>query len=250
MFTPKLLAVAFAATFTLTACNSSTTKPDVQASHIATTLVAAKKGPKGTAGTAHDNEKKLGFSVSYSKYDPDTKKISELQENDHLEKDDRYKITIKSNKDVYVYVYQIDSEGKLFNLLKLAGKHHEHFPLKSGEKLFLPSKDASYRLDDAKGVESIFVVATEEADSTIEKTYSALARDFKHEADSSVSSSKKGKIPSRKGRKGVQKGIITDKEDEEVYFFNFSGGTTANKISCEEQPSCASSINFFNNINE
>ncbi len=242
MFTHKLLTVAFVATFTLTACNSSIAQENSQFS----VHPVAKKGNGGTVDDNNQNEETLEFSVSYSKYDPETGKISELQEGDHLKEDDRYKIKIEADEDAYVYVYQIDSTGKLDNLLKEAGKHHQHFPLKAGKPLFLPSEDASYELDNNKGVESIFVVVTEEADPTIEKTYLALAEEFKKDAHSSTDSVKKRKSAS--GKKGVKKGIVTDKNNERTYFFNLSGDTTSAKLLCEKEPSCASSISFFNNM--
>jgi hypothetical protein len=244
MFTPKLLAVALAATFTLTACNSSIAET---ISQFSVHPVANSSGIKGSRGPVKDNdEENLEFSIIYSKYDPKTHEISDLQEGDYLKEDDRYKIKITSDEDGYVYVYQIDSTGKLDNLLKGAGKHHQHFPLKAGEPLFLPSEDASYELDDNKGVESIFVVVTEEPDPTVEKTYLALAREFKKDFDSSTDSIETRK--SQSGKKGKKDGIVTDKTGEKTYFFNLSGDTTANQLFCEKQPSCASSISFFNNM--
>ena len=242
MFTPKLLAVTLAATFTLTACNSSIAET---ISQFSVHPVANSSGIKGNRGVV-DDEENLEFSVSYSKYDPKTREISDLQEGDYLKEDDRYKIKITSDEDGYVYVYQIDSTGKLDNLLKGAGKHHQHFPLKAGEPLFLPSEDASYELDGNKGVESIFVVVTEEPDPTVEKTYLALAREFKKDFDSSTDSIETRK--SQSGKKGRKPGIVTDKTGDKAYFFNLSGDTTANQLFCEKQPSCASSISFFNNM--
>jgi len=105
MFTPKLLAVALAATFTLTACNSSTTKPDVQASLNSQITADRDRAPRPNtvADSARPQiEKDVEFSVMYSRIDRETNEPVELAEGDKLEDGDRYKIDITADRDCHL----------------------------------------------------------------------------------------------------------------------------------------------------
>lgn len=257
MFTHKLLNTALIAVCALTACNSSTTKPNAYVPDLTST----SSGKKGVGGISYDDpaiasakffqqtsEKgtrgiKSDFSVTYSKVVRNSRKIDELVEGDHLEDGDRYKIDITAgNKSTYIYVYQIDGKGKLYDLLKIAGKKRNPFYLEAGQSLSLPNDGESYVLDNIKGTENIIVVASDREDPTLEQIYREAARDF----GNSPNPSKKPLIAS----KGPRPAVITDSGDQLIRHekLNLSGMVSTKKFSCDGRPACASSISFFNNM--
>lgn len=246
MFTPKLLAVAFAATFTLTACNSSTTKPSATTSFDA----AGGKGFDGKpvqdnahlqpAGLSGIKEDKPVLSVLYSKLARNSNEVGELAEEDHLEVGDRVKIDITAEKEGYMYVYQIDGVGTLRNVLKIAGYREGVVRVKAGENISLPKEGYSYRLDKTKGVEHIFVAFLEQKDSTIEHKYLELARELKGKTTSA-----KDYLPG----KGFEPAIISDTGKESTRFEgDITKSLPSKRISCNKQPSCVNSISYFNNM--
>jgi hypothetical protein len=257
MFTPKFLAIALATTVALTACNSSTTKPIYTADLTPTS--SGKKGVGGISsddpsmylqktgvvdkGVRADTAKDNDFSVTYSKVTRSNKTIEELVDGDHLQDGDRYKIDITAgNKSSYIYVYQIDSKGKLYDLLKIAGKKRNPFHLEAGQSLSLPNDGESYVLDNAKGMENIVVVASDREDPSLERIYREAANDF----GNNPNPSKKPLIAS----KGPRPAVIADTGDKLVRHeqLNLSGMVSTKKFSCDNQPACASSISFFNNM--
>ena len=81
----------------------------------------------------------------------------------------------------YVYVYQIDTQGNICKLFP-GGDHLDsgnsmENPLKSGQIYWIPGKDAWLRLDDQKGKEKIYVVAS--------RSRNALLEDLSKEAEMS-----------------------------------------------------------------
>jgi len=250
MFTPKLLAVALAATFTLTACNSSTTKPENLGK-------ATGHGPE--PGTVSDSSpiaepkkiKKVSHQESdfffvFSKFDRSTQEITDLAEGDRLREGDLYKIKITAAKDCFVYVFQIDGKGKFFNLMEHNDKRFKFKQLDAGQDLNLPRDDRSYRLDGTKGMENIFVVVSDKEDPSLEGFYRKLSTEI---AQSNKRSSKDIKETTAR-EKGPANGLVSDKTGTVITHgeVNLEGKVSEQKISCEEQRACASSIAFYNNM--
>jgi len=250
MFTPKFLAVALAATFTLTACNSSTTKPEnlgKATGHGPKTGTVSDSSPiaepKKTEKVSHQES---DFSVVYSKFDQATQEVTNLAEGDPLREGDLYKIKITAARDCFVYVFQIDGKGKFFNLIEHNDKRFKFKQLDAGQDLNLPRDDRSYRLDGTKGMENIFVVVSDKEDPSLEGFYRKLSTEI---AQSNKRSSKDIKETTAR-EKGPANGLVSDKTGTVITHgeVNLEGKVSEQKISCEEQRACASSIAFYNNM--
>jgi hypothetical protein len=132
-------------------------------------------------------------------------------------------------------------------LLKIA-KKRDGLSLKAGQNISLPKDGFSYQLDRTKGMEHILVVASDEEDSSIEGKYRELARDLKNKNKSAKKhiDSK----PVEDGDRGPRNALMSDAGDEQLahYEGDISKSLPSNKFSCNKQPSCVSSVSFFNNM--
>ncbi len=252
MFTHKLLTVALVATFTLTACNSSTTKPNApenlnesQIKGVAADLIDDNTGKP--FNKPHTKKvKNTDFSVIYSKFDQATQEITNLEEGDRLQEGDLYKIKITAAKDCFIYVFQIDGKGKFFNLIEHGDKRFKFKQLDAGQELDLPRDDRSYRLDSTKGMENIFVVVSDKKDPSLENFYKKLSTKI-------IQSNKKSPDDVKEtvaNEKGPKEGVVSNETGATIKHgeINLEGKVSEQKISCEEQRACANSISFFNNM--
>jgi hypothetical protein len=246
MFTPKLLAVALAATLSLTACNSSITKPEnlgIATTHGPSLTIAYDHATKESEET---KKQESDFSVVYSKFDRSTQEITDLEEGDRLQKGDLYKIKITAARDCFVYVFQIDGKGKFFNLIEHGDKRFKFRQLDAEQEIELPKEGSSYELDGTKGMENIFVVVSDKKDPSLEGFYKKLSTKI---AQSNKRSSKEVEEVTAT-EKGPEKGIVLDKTGQRTIYkeVNLEGKVSEQKISCEEQRACESSIAFYNNM--
>ena len=104
--------------------------------------------------------------------------VKQLTNGGALHSGDYYKIIFTPDEDCYVYIFQLDSANKLFRLFPMnsfAGVTINNFnPVKGGKTYHIPAQDKSFELDEQKGPETIYFIATRQKDVVLENQYRAL----------------------------------------------------------------------------
>jgi len=72
----------------------------------------------------------------------------------------RYSVFFEPKRKAYVYVYQIDSLGKIFPLFPNSDFSSQTNPAPAGQAVTLPSGDWAFELDENPGAEEIIVIAS------------------------------------------------------------------------------------------
>ncbi|WP_207691967.1 DUF4384 domain-containing protein [Desulfonema limicola] len=87
-------------------------------------------------------------------------RIELVHQGDALTNKDSYSIEFKSKNYAYVYIYQADSSGKIFDLFPSTTLSSRSNPVKPGELYRLPENIGAWiHLDNNKGKEQIIVMA-------------------------------------------------------------------------------------------
>ncbi len=104
--------------------------------------------------------------------------VKQLTNGGALHSGDYYKIIFTPDEDCDVYIFQLDSANKLFRLFpmnRFGGVTVNNFnPVKGGKTYHIPAQDKSFELDEQKGPETIYFIATRQKDVVLENQYRAL----------------------------------------------------------------------------
>jgi|GEM_PF-3929498 len=92
----------------------------------------------------------------------------ELKPGESLKSGDAFRVNVSVVKDAYIYVLLHDSSGET---VKLFG--HE---VKAGQSLALPDESSGFRLDDNRGTETVFVLASEKPIEDFDKKLEQLKK--------------------------------------------------------------------------
>lgn len=151
----------------------------------------------------------LSFEVNYVYRTAGVGEIKTIKHGDRLKSGDHYKIVFTPDKDCYVYIFQVDSSGQVFQLFPMesfGGVRVTQFnPVKQGKKYVLPSPDKAFLLDKKVGIERMYFIASHEQNKELESLYAELTVAVKHENSSGVkdTQSKLNKYFTRRGIKVV-----------------------------------------------
>jgi len=114
----------------------------------------------------------LFFEVNFVYRPKAEKEFKPLTPGSVLQSGDYYKIIFTPNNDTYVYIFQIDSAGKMYRLFpmeKFGEVIVNNFnPVKSGQTYYIPAKNKSFILDQQTGVETIYFMASQKRDAMLE----------------------------------------------------------------------------------
>ena len=81
-----------------------------------------------------------------------------------LHSGDHYKIVFTPDEDAYVYIFQADSKGQFFQLFPMTSFRgvtlHNTNPVRKGREYVLPAPDKAFLLDDTRGKERFYLVAS------------------------------------------------------------------------------------------
>lgn len=91
-----------------------------------------------------------------------------VRDDDTVYSGESYRIYLRPNSDLYVYVYQEDSTGKGYWLFPNADIALNN-PLKGGVDYWIPRRDRTFRLDDTSGTERIYIVAATDRATDLEQ---------------------------------------------------------------------------------
>jgi len=87
-----------------------------------------------------------------------------------LKSGDHYKIIIKPEMDCFLYLFQVDSAGRLYMLFPLddLGLKTAN-PVRTNTPYTLPGLEEAFILDNQTGMEKIFLLASREKDPVVEQ---------------------------------------------------------------------------------
>ena len=117
----------------------------------------------------------LKFKISWL-YRPGRKEtFKALTEGSVLHSGAHYKIIFTPSVDCFVYIFQVDGAGKIFQLFPMesfGGVKLDNFnPVEKDTTYYLPSEGKSFQLDEQIGTEKIYFLASRERDLQLEKLY-------------------------------------------------------------------------------
>jgi len=151
----------------------------------------------------------LSFAVNYVYRTAGVGELRTIENGDALQSGDHYKIVFTPDKDCYVYVFQIDSSGQIFQLFPMKSfqgvKVNNFNPVKTDKTYILPSSDKAFELDKVVGVERIYFIASDDRDEQLENLYADLRKavNRKKISESGDTRSKLNKYFRRRGIKVV-----------------------------------------------
>ena len=124
---------------------------------------------------AEEPREYLSFSINYLYRASGQGNFEPLQEGSVLHSGDHYKIIFTPMEDCYIYIFQIDSAQKIYQLFPM-----ERFgevivnnfnPVQTGKTYYLPAESKSYVLDQQIGKETIYFLASRQRDMALEELY-------------------------------------------------------------------------------
>jgi hypothetical protein len=123
--------------------------------------------------------KTISLKVSYLYRDGGTGAFKHFGNGSVLHSGDSIKLIFTpSEDDVYIYIFMTDSHNNVARLFptddfKGAASSNKN-PIKKGQQYFIPSASKSFQLDNNIGEESIYLIASRQADAVLENQYKAM----------------------------------------------------------------------------
>ena len=146
------------------------------------------QGPQDLEVILNPEPVRLQFSGMF--YDPKKPNVmSELRKDSVLKSGWYYAVAFKTTKRAWVYVYQMDSMGKVSRLFPLLGYPELENPVEPGAWVWVPPQPDQFWLDDNVGREVIYVVASPTRDARLENLYQRL-EDLKNNPKAQASANK------------------------------------------------------------
>ena len=147
---------------------------------VAVTLVFPLKWAVAAGESGSADYSSLSFAVNYVYRTAGVRELKTIENGDALQSGDHYKIVFTPDKDCYVYIFQVDSSGQIFQLFPMRSfrevRVNNFNPVKKGKAYILPSPDKAFVLDKVVGVERIYFIASADRDEQLEGLYSDLKK--------------------------------------------------------------------------
>ena len=132
----------------------------------------------------------LSFEVNYVYRTAGVGELKTLKNGDTLKSGDHYKIVFTPDKDCYVYIFQVDSSGQVFQLFPMKSfrgvRVNQFNPVKQGKKYVLPSPNKAFLLDKKVGIERMYFIASSEENKELESLYAELTAAVKRKNSNGV----------------------------------------------------------------
>ncbi len=118
-------------------------------------------------------QKPLEFKLSHF-YRPNGGKgdSQPLTQNSQLHSGDSYKIKFTPTEDSYLYLYQLDSSSKLFDLIAMSGEFDRQ--VKAGEEYTFPNQTQVLKLDEFAGAETLYFLACSQPNIGLENQFETM----------------------------------------------------------------------------
>ena len=176
---------------------------------VSLSIVVPWKCADASGALDNTNSSMLSFEVNYVYRTAGMGELKTIENGDTLRSGDHYKIVFTPDRDCYVYIFQVDSSGQVFQLFPMESfqgvRVNQFNPVKQGRKYVLPSPDKAFLLDKKVGIERIYFIASDDRDEQLEGLYADLRKaiDRKKSVDSGTTRSKLDKYFRRRGIKVV-----------------------------------------------
>lgn len=131
-----------------------------------------------TGGKDKYGRDKFGIRYYY-RHEKDTGFFIRIKDGETLSIGDRYFIKFVLDAKCYVYVYQVENDSKITDLVKLSGGSHDK-PFKEGKEHPLPSdEDDPFQLGQSNGRNvAIYFLASKERKQDLEQQYDTFSKDY------------------------------------------------------------------------
>lgn len=92
---------------------------------------------------------------------------------------DHYKLILTASEECYIYIFQVDSAKKIFQLFPMESfggvTLNNLNPVQQGKIVYLPAESKSFELDTQTGTEKIYFLASRTRDDDLEAAYRQIA---------------------------------------------------------------------------
>ena len=120
------------------------------------------------------------FQINYVYRSSGIGELKTIKENELLQSGDHYKIIFAPDQDCYVYIFQVDSSGQIYQLFPMAsfgGVRVDNFnPVKAGKAYILPSPEKAFVLDRQVGLERFYFIHSKDQNRNLDQLYSELVK--------------------------------------------------------------------------
>jgi len=159
----------------------------------------------------------LSFEVNYVSRTAGVGELKTIKNGSILKSGDHYKIVFTPDKDCYVYIFQVDSSGQVFQLFPMGSfrgvRVNQFNPVKQGKKYVLPSPDKAFLLDKKVGIERMYFIASSEGNKELESLYAELTAAVKRKNSSGVKDTR-SKLNKYFRRRGIK--VVPSKQSTKV----------------------------------
>jgi len=152
----------------------------------------------------------LSFQVNYVYRSSGVGKPQTITHGSILRSGDFYKIIFTPNRDCYVYIFQVDSSGQIFQLFPMKefkGVTVDNYnPVKGGTIYTLPARDKSFKLDRQVGEERFYFTAFKQRNEGLEAIYRHLegARTLRNETRAESVQAKLSRYFKKRGVESIE----------------------------------------------
>jgi hypothetical protein len=184
---------------------------------VALTIVVSWKCADASEALDSINSSLLSFEINYVYRTAGVGELRTIKNGDRLKSGDHYKIVFTPDKDCYVYIFQVDSSGQIFQLFPMKSFRgvpvNQFNPVKQGKKYVLPSPDKAFLLDKKVGIERLYFIASLEQNKELESLYAELTTAVKRNNSSGVKDTR-SKLDKYFRRRGIQ--VVSSKKSTKV----------------------------------
>lgn len=208
----------------------------------------------------------LPVAVNYAYRQQGQHEMKNLTNGTVLRDGDHYKITFTPQADGYIYIFQTDTSGKVYQLFPMSSMKgvevHNYNPVKANVTYTLPAADKSFYLDEQQGEEKIYFIAAKQPDQTLEQHMAThlkssqfsmrgvggVAHDKKTQQTSEVQASDSIMLDLIRSRGPA--GIMSDAKETKTHSIKDDDGKIFNltyqKLDgwCDQQKGCANVTTF------
>lgn len=129
----------------------------------------------------------LAFKINYVYRSGGKGEFKQLKDDSVLDSGDHYKIIFTPTKDCYVYIFQVDSANKIYQLFPMesfGGVVVNNFnPAQARRTYYIPAEKKSFILDQQTGVERIYFLSSRERDIKLEEQYQQYLESQQHKTN-------------------------------------------------------------------
>jgi len=159
----------------------------------------------------------LSFEVTYVYRPAGVGELKTIKNGDTLKSGAHYKIVFTPDKDCYVYIFQVDSSGQVFQLFPMEsfrGVRVDNLnPVKQGKAYVLPSPEKAFVLDRKTGIERIYFIASTERNMKLENLYAELKEGVRTNNSSQLGNSR-SKLNKYFRKRGIK--VVPSKQSTKV----------------------------------